>query len=64
MIAGAFDNISEEGPYDFANMKVTSSPETEVAMGREPTEMSRPVLKRHRTYGWRNFIKLRPQTCV
>ncbi|EIW84299.1 fatty acid synthase [Coniophora puteana RWD-64-598 SS2] len=43
MIAGGFDDISEEGSYEFANMKATSSAETEFAMGREPTEMSRPA---------------------
>lgn len=43
MIAGGFDDISEEGSYEFANMKATSNAETELAMGREPTEMSRPA---------------------
>jgi hypothetical protein len=43
MIAGGFDDISEEGSYEFANMKATSDAETEFAMGREPTEMSRPA---------------------
>ena len=43
MIAGSFDDISEEGSYEFANMKATSNAETEFAMGREPTEMSRPA---------------------
>jgi hypothetical protein len=38
MIAGGFDNISEEGSYQFANMKETSNTETEFAMGHEPTE--------------------------
>lgn len=28
---------------EFANMKATSNAETEFAMGREPTEMSRPT---------------------
>lgn len=40
MIVGGFDDISEEGSYEFANMKATSNAETEFAMGREPTEMS------------------------
>jgi fatty acid synthase subunit beta len=44
MIAGGFDDISEEGSYEFANMKATSNAETEFAMGREPTEMSRPAM--------------------
>ncbi|KAF7965824.1 hypothetical protein HWV62_41719, partial [Athelia sp. TMB] len=43
MIAGGFDDISEEGSMEFANMKATSNAETEFAMGREPTEMSRPT---------------------
>lgn len=43
MIAGGFDDISEEGSYEFANMKATTNSETEFAMGREPTEMSRPA---------------------
>jgi 3-oxoacyl-(acyl-carrier-protein) synthase len=43
MIAGGFDDLSEEGSYEFANMKATSNAETEFAMGREPTEMSRPT---------------------
>jgi fatty acid synthase subunit alpha, fungi type len=40
MIVGSFDDISEEGSYEFTNMKATSNAETEFAMGREPTEMS------------------------
>ena len=43
MLAGGFDDLSEEGSYEFANMKATSNAETELAMGREPTEMSRPA---------------------
>ncbi|EJU05022.1 fatty acid synthase [Dacryopinax primogenitus] len=43
MIAGGFDDFSEEGSNEFANMKATSNAETEFAMGREPTEMSRPT---------------------
>jgi hypothetical protein len=45
MIVGGFDDISKEGSYEFANMKATSNlnAETEFAMGREPTEMSRPA---------------------
>ncbi|KAG8968299.1 3-oxoacyl-[acyl-carrier-protein] synthase [Tulasnella sp. 419] len=42
MIAGGFDDFSEEGSLEFANMKATSNAETEFAMGREPTEFSRP----------------------
>jgi fatty acid synthase subunit alpha len=43
MLAGGFDDLSEEGSYEFANMKATSNSTTEFAMGREPTEMSRPT---------------------
>ncbi|KAL0953237.1 hypothetical protein HGRIS_004490 [Hohenbuehelia grisea] len=43
MLAGGFDDLSEEGSYEFANMKATSNAETEFAMGREPAEMSRPA---------------------
>ncbi|KAK0450204.1 fatty acid synthase [Armillaria borealis] len=43
MIAGGYDDISEEGSYEFANMKATSNADTEFAMGREPAEMSRPA---------------------
>ena len=43
MITGSFADISEEGSYEFANMKTTSNAGTEFAMGREPTEMSRPA---------------------
>ena len=43
MLAGGCDDLSEEGSYEFANMKATSNSETEFAMGREPTEMSRPT---------------------
>jgi len=43
MVAGGFDDLSEEGSYEFGNMKATSNSETELSMGREPTEMSRPT---------------------
>ncbi|KAH9945014.1 fatty acid synthase [Epithele typhae] len=43
MLSGGFDDFSEEGSYEFANMGATSNAETEFAMGREPTEMSRPA---------------------
>ncbi|KAF7311700.1 Fatty acid synthase [Mycena indigotica] len=35
--------LCEEGSFEFANMKATSSAESEFAMGREPTEISRPA---------------------
>jgi hypothetical protein len=43
MIAGGFDDFSEEGSFEFANMKATSNSMTEFAMGREPNEFSRPT---------------------
>ena len=43
MVCGGFDDFSEEGSFEFANMKATSNAETELAMGREPNEMSRPM---------------------
>lgn len=43
MLAGGFDDLSEEGSYEFANMKATSNAEAELAAGREPSEMSRPT---------------------
>ncbi|WWC71664.1 uncharacterized protein I206_105622 [Kwoniella pini CBS 10737] len=43
MIAGGLDDFSEEGSFEFANMKATSNAETEFAMGREPNEFSRPM---------------------
>jgi fatty acid synthase subunit alpha len=43
MAAGGFDGISEKGSHEFANMKATSNNETEPAVGREPTEISRPA---------------------
>lgn len=43
MIAGGFDDFSEEGSYEFANMGATSNSLSEFAAGREPNEMSRPM---------------------
>ncbi|KAL9087121.1 MAG: hypothetical protein Q9159_003816 [Coniocarpon cinnabarinum] len=40
---GGFDDFQEEGSYEFANMKATSSAENEVEHGRTPQEMSRPT---------------------
>ncbi len=33
MIAGGFDDLCEEGSYEFGNMKVTSNSETKLVMG-------------------------------
>ena len=57
MIAGGFDDLCEEGSYEFGNMKATSNSETELAMGREPTEMSRP------TTTTRAGVRCYPSTC-
>ena len=35
MIAGGFDDISEEGSFEFANMKATSNAETKFAMSQQ-----------------------------
>jgi hypothetical protein len=43
IIAGGFDDFSEEGSFEFANMKATTNSKTEFAMGREPNEFSRPT---------------------
>jgi fatty acid synthase subunit alpha len=40
---GGFDDLREEGSYEFANMKATSNAEDEMAHGRTPGEMSRPT---------------------
>ena len=42
-LVGGFDDFQEEGSYEFANMKATSSAENEFAHGRTPKEMSRPT---------------------
>ncbi|KAI9223673.1 hypothetical protein BC828DRAFT_410490 [Blastocladiella britannica] len=43
VIVGGFDDFQEEGSYEFANMKATSSADAEAAMGRSPREMCRPA---------------------
>ncbi|KAI6025144.1 hypothetical protein BKA83DRAFT_4124882 [Pisolithus microcarpus] len=58
MIAGGFDDISEEGSSEFANMKATSNAETEFAMGHEHTEMLRPVTTTHTGFSFRPLIFL------
>ncbi|KAM5377854.1 hypothetical protein AU210_002892 [Fusarium oxysporum f. sp. radicis-cucumerinum] len=40
---GGFDDLGEEGSYEFANMKATSNTVDEFAHGRTPKEMSRPT---------------------
>ncbi|KAI9178750.1 fatty acid synthase alpha subunit Lsd1 [Blastocladiella emersonii ATCC 22665] len=43
VVVGGFDDFQEEGSYEFANMKATSSADAEMAMGRSPREMCRPA---------------------
>jgi len=43
MVTGGFNDLREEGSYEFSNMKVSSKSETELAMGHEPMEMLRPT---------------------
>ena len=43
VICGGYDDFQEEGSYEFANMKATSSADAEIEMGREPKEMCRPA---------------------
>jgi len=43
VIVGGYDDFQEEGSYEFAKMKATSSTMDEFAKGREPREMSRPA---------------------
>ncbi len=59
MIAGGFDDLCEEGSYEFGNMKATSNSETELVMGREPTEMSQlTTMTRARVHPLISHIKL------
>jgi len=45
VFVGGYDDFSEAGSNEFANMKATSDSAEEVAKGREPKEMSRPTTK-------------------
>ncbi|ODV61264.1 trifunctional fatty acid synthase subunit FAS2 [Ascoidea rubescens DSM 1968] len=42
-IVGGYDDLQEEGSFEFANMKATSDAVEELESGRPPTEMSRPA---------------------
>ena len=42
-IVGGYDDFSEEGSYEFANMNATSNTTEEYELGRTPSEMSRPT---------------------
>lgn len=54
MLAGGFDDLSEEGSYEFVNMKATSNAETELAMGRERRDVSSDY---HNTL-WRTYFSM------
>lgn len=43
VLVGGADDFGEEGSYEFASMKATSSAAAEGAAGRDPREMSRPT---------------------
>eukprot|EP00928_Gymnodinium_smaydae_P066432 TRINITY_DN4943_c0_g1_i9.p1 TRINITY_DN4943_c0_g1~~TRINITY_DN4943_c0_g1_i9.p1 ORF type:complete len:3436 (-),score=625.04 TRINITY_DN4943_c0_g1_i9:83-9400(-) len=43
MVVGAYDDLNEESSVEFANMKATSNTETEIANGRNPGDMCRPM---------------------
>ncbi|KAK0541831.1 fatty acid synthase alpha subunit Lsd1 [Tilletia horrida] len=43
MLAGDFDDFSQEGSVEFANMNATPHAQQELAAGREPSEMLRPA---------------------
>ncbi len=45
VFVGGYDDFSEAGSYEFANMQATSDSAAEVAKGRDPKEMSRPTTK-------------------
>uniref|UniRef100_A0A0G4FWX6 Fatty acid synthase subunit alpha n=1 Tax=Chromera velia CCMP2878 TaxID=1169474 RepID=A0A0G4FWX6_9ALVE len=42
VLCGAVEDFGEEGSYEFAKMKATSSSDKEFGMGRAPDEMCRP----------------------
>ncbi|KAJ1972608.1 fatty acid synthase alpha subunit Lsd1 [Dimargaris verticillata] len=43
VLVGGYDDMHEEGSYEFGNMKATSNAEDELLRGRTPREMSRPA---------------------
>ncbi len=43
VLVGGYDDFREESATEFANMGATSNSSVEVAKGREPSEMSRPM---------------------
>jgi len=42
VVVGGYDDFGEEGSYEFAQMKATSSAVKELSMGRTPREACRP----------------------
>ena len=50
IVAGGFDDLWENGSYDFGKMKATSNSETELAIGREPTEIPWSMTTPHAGY--------------
>ena len=43
VLVGGYDYLAKDVSYEFANMKVTSNTENDMACGRSPKEMSRPA---------------------
>lgn len=43
VVVGGYDDLGEEGSYEFASMKATANSAEEIAKGRTPREMSRPA---------------------
>lgn len=43
MLAGAYDDLSEESMHEFANMKATANTDEEMLKDRLPSELSRPM---------------------
>src|SRR5712691_10319170 len=62
MVAGGFDDLGEEGSYEFGNMKETSNSETGLAIGSEQMEMSRPTTTTRA--GVRSLIILTEPLCA
>ncbi|GAB1195423.1 hypothetical protein APSETT444_004682 [Aspergillus pseudonomiae] len=42
-LVGGYDDLQEEASYGFAQLKATVNVEEEIACGRQPSEMSRPM---------------------
>jgi len=62
-VAGGFNDFSEGGSYEHANMGATSNSHTEFAMGRELNDMSHPTASTrdgvsHRIVGITDILSL------